>query len=80
MYSEEVKKRRNKQMPLIGLVFVGLILGLLYSVFFAFPVMWLWNWLMPEIFGLKLITFWQSLGICFLTGLLFRGNTNSKSN
>jgi len=37
----------------------------------AFPIMWLWNWLVPVIFGLPQITFWQALGLhvlarCFM--------------
>jgi len=34
-------------------------------------VMLLWNWLMPAIFGLVSIGFWQALGILVLCRLLF---------
>lgn len=35
---------------------------------------WLWNVLMPEIFGLKQITFWQALGLMVLSScFLYRG-------
>jgi len=34
-------------------------------------VMLLWNWLMPTIFGLTSICFWQALGILVLCRLLF---------
>lgn len=44
----------------------------LSSILFAVPVMLLWNWLMPMIFGLTKITFLQSLGIMLLFGLLFK--------
>jgi len=37
----------------------------------AFPTMWLWNWLMPDIFGLKVINFWQALGLNLLASILF---------
>lgn len=40
----------------------------------ALPLMWLWNWLMPAIFGLVKINLIQSAGIYFLTGLFFRNN------
>jgi hypothetical protein len=33
----------------------------------------LWNWLMPELFGWKTITFWQTLGLLFLSRLLLGG-------
>ncbi|MDR2121784.1 MAG: hypothetical protein LBP34_01540 [Flavobacteriaceae bacterium] len=31
----------------------------------------LWNWLMPDIFGLAVINFWQALGLLVLFRLLF---------
>ncbi|MDR3058060.1 MAG: hypothetical protein ACK5KL_21400 [Dysgonomonas sp.] len=36
-------------------------------------VMLLWNWLMPVIFGLITINFWQALGIFILARILFGG-------
>ena len=36
-------------------------------------VMKLWNWLLPPIFGWRLITFWQALGILVLCRVLFGG-------
>ncbi|MFN0105020.1 MAG: hypothetical protein ACKV2U_23420 [Bryobacteraceae bacterium] len=33
----------------------------------------LWNWLMPGIFGLTAITFWQAVGLLALSWLLFGG-------
>jgi hypothetical protein len=53
---------------------------LLAPVTFAligYVVMALWNWLMPELFGLKLITFWQALGLLLLSKLLF-GSVRAK--
>ena len=34
-------------------------------------VMGLWNWLMPAVFGWRVITFWQALGLLALSRLLF---------
>jgi hypothetical protein len=34
-------------------------------------VMVLWNWLMPAIFGLVAITFWQAAGILLLSKIIF---------
>jgi hypothetical protein len=39
----------------------------------SFVVMALWNWLMPDIFGLRTITFWQALGLLVLSKVLLRG-------
>jgi len=36
-------------------------------------VMHLWNWLLPPLFGWKLITFWQALGLLALCRILFGG-------
>ena len=40
---------------------------------FSVAVMSLWNWLMPAIFGSRLITFWQALGLLVLSKILFGG-------
>lgn len=40
---------------------------------FGGVVMLLWNWLLPAIFGLGTITFWQALGILVLSKILFSG-------
>jgi hypothetical protein len=40
---------------------------------FGFAIMQLWNWLMPAIFGLKVITFVQALGLLLLSKILFGG-------
>ena len=34
-------------------------------------VMHLWNWLLPAIFGWRMLTFWQALGILALCRILF---------
>ncbi len=43
------------------------------TVLFGFLVRELWNWLMPELFGLHTITFWQALGLFLLSKILFGG-------
>ncbi len=40
---------------------------------FGFITMWLWNALLPVIFHLPEITFWQSLGLLVLSRLIFGG-------
>ena len=40
---------------------------------FGYVVMWMWNWLMPAIFGLHAITFVQALGLLVLCKILFGG-------
>jgi hypothetical protein len=40
---------------------------------FGFLVMSLWNWLMPTIFSVHPVGFWQALGLFFLSRILFGG-------
>jgi len=49
------------------------LVGTLAIVVFGFVVMGLWNWLMPALFGWRLITFWQALGLVVLSKTLFGG-------
>ena len=55
----------------IATILGALALALLASVITAFPVKWLWNWLVPEIFGLKPISALQAWGLVFLLHMLF---------
>jgi hypothetical protein len=52
----------------------------LVALILGFPLMWLWNWLMPTIFNLPEITFWQALGLNALATILFKQNTNPKKD
>jgi hypothetical protein len=40
---------------------------------FGYVTMRLWNWLMPEIFGLRVITFAQAIGLLVLSKILLGG-------
>jgi len=52
---------------------LGLIaLTIIVVILLTFPVMWLWNWLMPMIFGLMKLTFGQTLGLSLLCTFLFK--------
>jgi hypothetical protein len=39
----------------------------------SFVVMSLWNWLIPSLFGLRAITFWQAMGLLILSKVLLGG-------
>ena len=56
-----------------------LALVLLLALLMAYPTMWLWNWLMPIIFGLTKVTFWQALGLNMLSGILLKNTSLSSS-
>jgi len=61
---------------IIGPVATVFGLIILVSLACALPVMWLWDWLMPTIFGLKEITVFQAWGLSALCGMLFKSNTS----
>ena len=51
----------------IGLLITIAIAG------FGQAVLQLWNWLMPELFGLPPLRFWQAVGLMGLSWILFGG-------
>jgi hypothetical protein len=61
--------RNIGEKAVLVVLFVILGIGLLFL--FGYIVMLLWNWLMPEIFGLKTLTYWQAWGILALSCILF---------
>ena len=62
-----MNRRRGRKL------FVVLPIGILAIAIFGFGVMSLWNWLVPALFGGKLITFWQALGMLALSRILVGG-------
>jgi hypothetical protein len=50
-----------------------LLIVLIAATAVGFVVMSLWNALMPQLFGLRAITFWQALGLLLLAKILFGG-------
>lgn len=52
---------------------VGIIAISVFAVGFGEAVLHLWNWLMPALFGLRPITYWQALGLLALCWILFGG-------
>ncbi len=64
-----------------------LVLFLVVAPFAIFVVgeitMHLWNWLMPMLFGIRTLTFWQALGLFLLCRILFGrfggGGRNARS-
>jgi hypothetical protein len=56
------------------------ILGVGLAFLFGWVVMLLWNWLMPDIFGLKRVTYWQAWGLLILCTILFKGFGSGSSS
>lgn len=79
----------GKIMVIFSLIAGGLAIAVLFAFIFGLFVKLLWNWLMPDIFGIKQITYWQAWGLVLLSHLLIKGNwfpendkdkTNQNSN
>ena len=65
----------------LGAVFGALGLVAIVMVIMGLPAMWLWNWLMPSIFGLKEISFWQAIGLQLLAYIILPSTKiNTKSS
>lgn len=60
-------------------VIIAISIILLISFVVSLPVMLLWDWLMPAIFGLKKITWLQAWGLSILCGFLFKTNITQKN-
>ena len=69
----------NNLSKLLGLLgaFIGLLL--VWALLVTIPVQLLWNWLVPEIFGLPKLGFFQTMGLILLVNFLLN-RSGSKSN
>jgi len=67
------KMRGRTPLEIAGIIIVGTaaIVGL--AILFGFIIMWLWNWLMPDLFGLTTLTYWQAVGLFILFKILIGG-------
>ncbi|HTP26903.1 MAG TPA: hypothetical protein VMK12_14775 [Anaeromyxobacteraceae bacterium] len=64
-----------RALTIFGWVMFGLAAAAALGLVLGFPVMWLWNWLMPQLFRLPALTFWQAVGLLLLCHLLFKGHS-----
>ena len=56
------------------------LIAVVLALLIGGPLWLLWNWLMPAIFGLPHITFWQAVGLNLLSSILFKNSiTTHKS-
>ena len=65
--NENKRKHRGWYFLFIPVAIAAAITG------FGFLVMLLWNAILPAVFGISTITFWQALGILVLSKILFGG-------
>lgn len=68
--ARDVSQAIAKKVAIGVAVLVGFILFIAVG---GVVVLLLWNWLLPDIFGVRQITFWQALGLLALCRILFGG-------
>ena len=67
------KMRGKSPGEIVGMIIFGGIFLTGLAILFGFVIMWLWNWLMPMIFGLTTLTFWEAVGVFILFKILLGG-------
>ena len=73
MTEQKCKFTIKKFLKICGITIMGLAIAGLFALAFGLLLKALWNWLMPAIFGLGAITYWQAVGLFILAKLLFTG-------
>ena len=71
MNREICGKGPAKAIKVVGLVLLGLIGVTALAIIFGIFVKFLWNALLPEIFGLPEIGYWQAVGMVVLAHIFF---------
>ncbi|WP_272150028.1 hypothetical protein [Tenacibaculum aiptasiae] len=67
------KFRKKSPVEIAAIIIFGGIFITGLAILFGFVIMWLWNWLMPEIFGFTTLTYWQAVGLFILLRILIGG-------
>jgi uncharacterized membrane protein len=70
---------RPKVKKLILMAPFAIVGILLFTVLGGGIVQFLWNWLVPGVFGLPVLTFWQALGLLALCRILFGSHGFTRS-
>jgi len=75
----QVKSKAEKFFRGFFKVVFMIIAAIAFLLLFGYGFMLLWNWLMPEVFGLPNLSYWQGVGILVMAKLLF-GNFEGKGH
>jgi len=51
----------------------GLALAAVHAIVFGWVLAFLWNRILPDLFGLRAITYWQSVGLLVMARILVGG-------
>lgn len=73
LHRDVVRKVRDGVRDWVARVFAIAVFLVIAVAGFGQAVLQLWNWLMPRLFGLPALTFWQAVGLLGLSWILFGG-------
>ena len=62
----------------VGVILTVVLTGLIVGTIIAAPVMLMWDFVMPDLFGVPEITFWQAFWGVLMSRMLFTSNAISK--
>ena len=65
--------RPRRAMRILMVAVAGVVVATGFALLFGWLVLLLWNWLMPMLFGLQTLSYWQAFGITILSKILFSG-------
>lgn len=71
-----------KWTQILSMALLAIVGITVFGFIFGYIIMWLWNQLMPNIFGLPTINYWQGIGLFILARILLGsfGSDNSNKN
>lgn len=75
----QVKNKAEKFFRGFFKVLFMIIAAIVFLLLFGYGFMLLWNWLMPDVFGLPILSYWKAVGILVMAKLLF-GNFEGKGH
>lgn len=70
----------KKVITYVGAAVVSIVLIAGLGLLFGYGIMWMWNYVCPELFGLPRITFWQAFWLYVLVQFLFTRGSSSKGS
>ncbi|HTP57626.1 MAG TPA: hypothetical protein VMM82_01845 [Spirochaetia bacterium] len=65
------RHRGPRGLRIVAAVLAGVVFAAIFALVFGWLVMILWNWIMPPIFHLGQIGYWQGFGILLLAKIIF---------
>lgn len=63
-----------------GLIISFFIVLIILAFIYSGILMWVWNIIMPILFGLPVISFWQALGIYIISNILFKSSNGVRGD